>query len=623
MIIPKDIVDRILNEADIVEVLTDFMQLIKRGKNYIGLCPFHSEKTPSFNVSPDKQIYKCFGCGKAGSAVNFVMEITGLNYPDALRYLANKFNILIPETKSDEKKESKKDLVLACLDKATEIYSKKLKDKGSSVAQHYLMNRDFGFEVQQNFILGYAPDSWDFIYNELKKQKFTDDIIIESGLAVKNDNGKIYDRYRNRVIFPIKNFVGKIIGFGGRDIGQDKSNAKYINSPQSIVYDKSRVLYGLYDAKGHIRLKDFVILVEGYADLITLHKEGYSNTVASCGTALTIEQLHLIKRYTSNLVLLYDSDDAGQNATQKAIELALPDGFNIKVVILDDGEDPDSYLRSQGKMLFKTKLDKALDFVSYMIYSYNKKNIDSPKEKSKFINQLIELISKIPDKLQHDYYLDEVSEKLKLTSIQKEELLKIYNKLAGVTEKRTPTKSFEQKSLKVIEEKTDKQTLSLLNSIKAEELYIFKAMLEDKKYYDLILNQKRFTSESFITENAKIIFDAITHTEIEENQSPITSIMNNELTDDKTKELISGIALYEMQASEMWVNYSNINLSHNWDLIIKDSIRNIEINHKMSEQQQLKEKILNAESLEDKLDLIKKLNTLNNELLALNESKPK
>ena len=617
--IPQEIVDKIIQESDIVEVLSDFMQLGKRGRNYIGLCPFHNEKTPSFNVSPDKQIYKCFGCGKAGSSINFVMEITGLNYPDTLRYLANKFNIFIPEENQPENKDSKKDLVLKCLDSAANLFNKKLKENNTSIAYNYLIRRDFNSEMQEKFLLGYAPDSWDFVYKELKKLGFENEIMIESGLVVKNDNGKIYDRYRNRLIFPIKSFVGKIIGFGGRDISDDKNVAKYINSSQSIVYDKSKVLYALYDAKGHIRLKDEVILVEGYADVLTMHKEGFINTVASCGTALTLDQLLLVKRYTNNLFILYDNDNAGQNASEKALELAIKEGFNVKVIVLDEGEDPDSYLRTQGKMLFKNKINNALNFISYKVYLANKKSLNSPQDKSNLINELVGLVKLIPDKLQHEYYLEEIIDKLKLSAEQKKTVYDIFNKNNN-SKKTESAFNFEQKpknNLTLVEKKEDSNTINVLNSLKTEELLIIKAILEDIKYYKLVIDEYRLTSESFITENAKILFDIIIHSEIEESTNPLKALMNSELTEDKTKELLSGIALYEMEASESWKSFANLNLNKNWDLILKDSIAKLILEHKIIEQQNLKSKIIDLQDINEKIILLNKLNQINSEVQML------
>jgi DNA primase len=617
--IPQEIVDKIIQESDIVEVLSDFMQLAKRGRNYIGLCPFHNEKTPSFNVSLDKQIYKCFGCGKAGSSVNFVMEITGLNYPDTLRYLANKFNIFIPEENQVENKDSRKDLVLKCLDLAANLFNKKLVENSNSIANIYLTRRDFHGELKEKFILGYAPESWDFIYNELKKAGFNEDIMVESGLIVKNENGKVYDRYRNRLIFPIKSFVGKIIGFGGRDISDDKNVAKYINSSQSIVYDKSKVLYALYEAKGHIRLKDEVILVEGYADVLTMHKEGFINTVASCGTALTLDQLLLVKRYTNNLYILYDNDNAGQNASEKALELAIKEGFNVKVVVLDEGEDPDSYLRTQGKMLFKNKINNALNFISYKVYLANKKSLTSPQDKSNLINELVGLVKLIPDKLQHEYYLEEIIDKLKLSAEQKKTVYDIFNK-NNSPKRNEHTLNFENKSqnnLVLVEKKEDSVTLNVLNNLKTEELLIIKAILEDIKYYKLVIDEYRLTAESFITESAKILFDTIIHSEIEDSTNPLKSLMNSELTEDKTKELLSGIALYEMEASDTWKNFANLNLIKNWDLILKDSIAKLILEHKIMEQQNLKSKIMNLQDINEKLILLNKLNQINTEVQNL------
>lgn len=626
--IAKETIDRVTNEADIVEVITDFIRLVKRGRNYIGLCPFHKEKTPSFNVSSEKQIYKCFGCGKAGSAISFVMDIAGLSYPEAIKYLANKFNITVVEEQKDDIKSTKNDLILACLDKATDIFSKNLKDRNYQNAQQYLIKRGFNYEIQQKFHLGYAPDSWDKLLNELKWEGFSQEIIIDSGLAVNPNNNKIYDRYRNRIIFPIKNFAGKIIGFGGRDISTspDKNSAKYINSPQTAVYDKSKVLYGLYDAKGTIRLKDSAILVEGYADVITMHNEGYQNTIASCGTAITAEQLHLLKRYTNNLIILYDSDLAGQNATVKAIGIALKEGFSVRIIELGGGEDPDSFLRSQGKMQFKNRLDNALDFLTYLIIRNKKTNESSPQNLSRFIKGIVKLVSCIPDKLQHDFYLESLSEQLRLSVNQRNEINTLYDKLTiKQTKDKAEVKStyspdnHRNSKLEIVKTKdSEPETVKLIKSLKSEEILIFKAILEDKKFYDFILEDKKFSAESFLSEDAQIVFDAIIHTKVENNTKPLTSIINSELTSEKTKAIISEIVLSEIFASDSWKNFSNIDLEQNWDKIIKDAVSKIELENKLKEQQHLKEKIFSSIQPEEKIQLILKLQQLNLDISDLN-----
>lgn len=615
--IPDEIVNRIIEESDIVEVVSDFVKLSKKGKNYLGLCPFHNEKTPSFNVSSEKQIYKCFGCGKAGGAVNFVMDITGFQYPETLKYLANKFNIIIPEVNKEQNKNSKKDLVLKCLDMAAIMYNKNLKNSKNKIISEYLVKRDFNFEMQEKFLLGFAPDSWDFILNFLKNEGFEEDIIIESGLVVKNEKGKLYDRYRNRLIFPIKNFIGKIVGFGGRDLGNETNSAKYINSPMSIVYDKSKILYSLYEAKGQIRLNNYAILVEGYADTITLHKEGYTNTIATCGTALTLDQVVLLKRYSTNIYLLFDGDKAGQNAAVKALELTLKEGLNTKIIILDKEDDPDSYLRKNGKLLFKNKIDKALNFIEFLVYQLNIRNDNniSSLDKSNLIRELINLVLFIPDKLQHQYLLEEIKDKLRLNHEQFNEVQLIYNSNYNNSYK---VINNVQKDLKILQ--NNKQNYTDIKQIdqllKQEEITIFKMILEDFYYFKVLNDDYLFTSESFISDYAKLIFDNLNLLDLaDSNKSNILFlVINNEIIDNRVKELLSNISLMSLEQSETWKNFTNIDNEVNLEQFFRICVNKIIFENKKSEQKYLKELITTTENSETKLELIVRMNQLNQEI---------
>jgi len=615
--IPEEIVNRIIEESDIVEVVSDFVKLSKKGKNYLGLCPFHNEKTPSFNVSFEKQIYKCFGCGKAGGAINFVMDMTGFQYPETLKYLAHKFNIIIPEENIEKNKNSKKDLVLKCLDVAAIIYNKNLKNSKNKIISQYLVKRDFNNEMQEKFLLGYAPDSWDYILNLLKKEGFEDEIIIESGLVVQNEKGKLYDRYRNRLLFPIKNFVGKIVGFGGRDLGTDTNSAKYINSPMSVVYDKSKILYSLYEAKGQIRLNNYSILVEGYADTITLHKEGYTNTIATCGTALTLDQVILLKRYSTNIYVLFDGDEAGQNATVKALELTLKEGLNTKIVVLDKVDDPDSYLRNNGKLLFKNKIDKAFNFVEYLVYLFNNnnKNNTSPLDKSNLIRELINLVILIPDKLQHQYLLEEIKDKLRLNNEQFNEVELIYNSKFNINSKE-PNNVKKILEIHQIENNSDNFIKQIDQLLKQEEITIFKLILDDSYYLKLLNDEYLFTSESFTTDSAKLIYDNLNLLDLTSDikKNILFSIINNELIDNKVKEILTNISLMSLEQSETWIKFTNINKELDLEQYFRICVDKIIFESKKYEQKILKDLIMNKDNLEEKLSLIVKMNQLNQEI---------
>lgn len=614
--IPEEIVNRIIEESDIVEVVSDFVKLSKKGKNYLGLCPFHNEKTPSFNVSFEKQIYKCFGCGKAGGAINFVMDMTGFQYPETLKYLANKFNIIIPTENIEKNKNSKKDLVLKCLDTAAIIYHKNLKNSKNKTISKYLVKRDFNYEMQEKFLLGYAPDSWDYILNLLKNEGFEEDIIIESGLVVQNEKGKLYDRYRNRLLFPIKNFVGKIVGFGGRDLGDDKNSAKYINSPMSIVYDKSKILYSLYEAKGQIRLNNYSILVEGYADTITLHKEGYTNTTATCGTALTLDQVILLKRYSTNIYLLFDGDIAGQNATAKALELTLKEGLNSKIIVLDKEDDPDSYLRTNGKLLFKNKIDKAFSFIEYFIYLFNSNSNkkSSPIEKSNLIRDLIKLVLIIPDKLQHQYLLEEIKDKLRLNNEQFVEVENIYNSNFNNTNEII----YENRELAI--HQTNNKSSNYIKDIdkllKQEEIIVFKFILDDSKYLNILNNEYLFTSESFNSDAAKLIYDNLNLLNLskENNKNILFTIINNEIIDNNVKEILTNISLMSLEHSDSWSNFTNVENEFNLENYFRICVDKIILKSKKNEQLMLSELISQTSDIETKFELLSRKNQLDKEI---------
>ncbi|MFM8472590.1 MAG: DNA primase, partial [Candidatus Kapaibacterium sp.] len=351
MHIPEHIIEEVRHRSDIVETVGEHVRLQKRGKNFLGLCPFHSEKTPSFNVNPELGIYKCFGCGKSGSAINFIMDHQAMSFPEAVRFLARRIGVVIEDeqqTDAERLEHSRTDAAHRALAAACEYYEERLRDSVGKVAMTYLSGRGFDEATLRAFHCGYAPDDWQSTSVELLRRGFSEQTMEDAGLIIRRDDGGMYDRFRGRVMFPIHDSMGRVVGFGARALHPDSGGAKYVNSPQSRVYDKSRVVYGLFQAKQEIRKLDRVILTEGYADTITLHRSGFTNAVASSGTALTTEQLNLIGRYSKNLVIAYDGDDAGLTAAMKAIELALPQGFDVSIVSLPDKDDPDTFVRSKG-----------------------------------------------------------------------------------------------------------------------------------------------------------------------------------------------------------------------------------------------------------------------------------
>jgi DNA primase len=421
-------VQEIIETAKVEDVVSDFVSLKRRGINMIGNCPFHNEKTPSFTVSPQKNIYKCFGCGQAGNPVSFVMEHEGFSYPEALRYLAKKYGIPLEETGNREDNLKERQLIDSLYivnDFAKKFYTKQLleTDLGRSIGLSYFKERGFREDIIEKFELGYAPEKGDSLTVAAVHQQYSLDILRKVGLA--NQYGK--DFFRGRVMFPIRNLSGKVIGYGGRILDSRKKTAKYMNTPETEVYNKSKVLFGIYHAKKSIRQLDNCILVEGYTDVISLSQSGIENVVASSGTSLTQGQIALIKRYTPNITILYDGDAAGIKAALRGLDLVLEQGLNVKVVLLPEGEDPDSYVQKMGTTAFKEYLvNQSQDFILFKTNLMLKETANDPIKKAQLIKNIVGSIARIPDPIKRSVYVRECSN---LMDMNEEVLINETNKI--------------------------------------------------------------------------------------------------------------------------------------------------------------------------------------------------
>lgn len=430
--ITKPTVDRIMEAIDIVEVVGEFVQLKKRGANYVGLSPFVNERTPSFTVSPAKGIFKDFSSGKGGSAVTFLMELEKFTYPEALKWLAKKYGIEVEETveahENKEEENHRESLMIVSAYAAKFFHESMLDtDEGKNIGLSYFKERGFSNDTIKKFELGYSPDQWEAFTGQALKEGYQEEFLVESGLSVKRDNGTLYDRYRGRVMFPIHGFTGRVIAFGGRTLKTDKNVPKYVNSPESEIYHKSNVLYGLYFAKKAIRDEDNCYLVEGYADVLSVHQAGIENVVASSGTSLTAEQIRLIGRFTKNITILYDGDAAGIKASLRGLDMILEEGLNVKVVLFPDGHDPDSYVRSLGTNAFKTHIDKnRKDFILYKTDILLKEAGTDPIKRADVIREVVESISKIPDSIKASVFIKDCSH---LLQIDERALLSELNKM--------------------------------------------------------------------------------------------------------------------------------------------------------------------------------------------------
>lgn len=412
--IPKDTIQDIFDAARIDEVVGDFVQLRKRGSNLLGLCPFHNEKTPSFTVSPAKGIFKCFGCGKAGNSVIFIQEHEKYSYPEALRYLANKYNIEIEEQEAspeEKQADTERENLFNVHAFAQKFFTDHMytTEEGKAIGHSYFIERGYRDDIIKKFQLGFSPTTWDAFSKHALQHGYKEKLIVDSGLTISKE-GKFYDRFRERVMFPIHNLTGKVIGFGGRILTADKTKAKYVNSPETEIYNKSKSLYGIFFAKNSIVAKDNCLLVEGYTDVISLYQAGIENVVSSSGTSLTTDQIKLISKFTKNITILYDGDPAGIKASFRGIDMILEQGMNVKIVLFPDGEDPDSYARKHRsddvESFIATSAD---DFIAFKTRLLLSETNNDPIKKAGLIHEIIESISLIGDPIIRSLYIKECS----------------------------------------------------------------------------------------------------------------------------------------------------------------------------------------------------------------------
>lgn len=428
--IPRDTIMSILDTVRIEEVVGDFVSLKKRGANLIGVCPFHKEKTPSFIVSPAKGIFKCFGCGKAGDSVRFIMEHEHYSYPEALRFLAQKYNIII------EEKEQTPEELMALNERermfninsfAQQYFSETMKtnDEGLSIGMSYFRERGFRDAIINKFQLGYCLNQRDAFIQHALKNGYSKELLLKTGLASGNEE-RTYDRYQGRIIFPIHNLTGKVVGFGARILSSDKTKAKYLNSPESEIYNKSQTLYGIYFAKNEISRLDNCILVEGYADVLSMHQAGIENVVASSGTSLTTEQIRLVSRYTKNITMLYDGDNAGIHAALRGTDMILEEGMNVRIVVLPPDEDPDSFVQHNPIEVVREYIEKnAKDFISFKTQLLLKDAANNPIKRAEVLKDIINSIAVIPDAIYRASYIKECS---RLMEMPEQSLMNELNK---------------------------------------------------------------------------------------------------------------------------------------------------------------------------------------------------
>ncbi len=445
-------IDQIKQAADIVEVIGDYVSLKKKGANMWACCPFHGEKSPSFSVSPSKGIYKCFGCSKAGDSVRFIMDIEGIGYPEALKQLAKKYGIEIQETEYTDEQvlaQNERESLFLVLNFAKNYFQNYLfeSEDGKTIGQTYFKERGFNEATLKSFELGFSPKIWDGLTKNAQEAGYSLQILEKAGLTIikKEEETEVatktYDRFRERVMFPIHNVAGKVIAFGGRILKADKNQPKYVNSPETDVYHKSNVLYGIYQAKNAIRTADMAYLCEGYTDVVSLHQAGIHNVVASSGTALTQEQIKLISRFSQNITVLYDGDAAGIKASLRGLDMILEEGLNVKLAVFPEGEDPDSFVQKIGSEAFIKYLNEhAADFITYKAELSLKEAGNDPVKRAGLIREMVESITKIPDSLKRGEFLKKTAQ---LMAVSEEILITESNKIQ-IQKQKTKEKEYKK-----------------------------------------------------------------------------------------------------------------------------------------------------------------------------------
>lgn len=532
--ISQQTIQQILNKIDIHDVVGEFVKLKKRGTNYLGLCPFHNEKTPSFTVSPSKEIYKCFGCGRSGNTISFLMEHEKYSYVEALKWLAQRYNIEVEETATSPEFKQQQQVAesLFILNQfAQKFFSEKLFDseEGTDIALSYLKERGFTEEIIRKFQIGYNPEERDGFAKAALAAQYNPEILQKSGLVVFRDE-KAFDNYRGRIIFPIHNQSGKILGFGARIIAKNDKAPKYINTPENEIYIKSRVLYGSYFARHAIDKLNECLLVEGYTDVVSLHQAGIENVVASGGTSLTVDQLRLIKKYTPNLTIIYDGDAAGVKAAFRGLDLALEEGLNVKLVLIPDKEDPDSYVNKVGPAAFRQFIESnKKDVILFQVEASLQEAGNDSTRKAALVNQIAESISRLNKAEDFTKQQDYIQRCAQLMKVDEQGLTTLVNKF--IRERITKEEKRTQREDQVAAEAqsalpaTDDETIELLFRDEMHERGAVRAMLE--------FGLKPWDEQKTVADH---IFEEI-------DQNGLTDLLEN-------KELLKIIEIYRTLYSE-------------------------------------------------------------------------
>ena len=560
--ISRSTIDRVFETARVEEVIGEFVQLKKAGSNFKGLSPFTDEKSPSFMVSPVKQIWKDFSTGKGGNAVSFLMEHEHYSYPEAIKFLAKKYNIEIEETaQSDQEKEqmNERESMFLVSNFAKDYFHDVLLNatQGKAIGLSYFKERGFREDIIKKFDLGYCLDTWDSFTNEALKKGYDIKYLASTGVTIVREN-KQFDRFKGRVMFPIHSMSGRILGFGGRTLSSDKKTAKYVNSPESDIYHKSKILYGIYQAKKEIAKQDNCFLVEGYTDVISFYQSGIENVVASSGTALTSDQIRLVNRLTKNITVLFDADAAGIRASIRGIDLILEQGMNVKVVTFPDGEDPDSFAKKHTEVALREYLEESSqDFINFKVSLLMKEASNDPVKKAGLIRDIVASISKIPDSIQREVYVQECSRIMEISErVLFSELAQLISKNSKDFNK---TQQKEKQSLEVVKKQTEQ--LKEVDSLFILEREIIRILL-------LFGNQETDFVDFIEVEDE----EGVTHLEKEKYTNQVSKELYLNLQDDEIEfsneifqsiyyEMIHQLNQEDKIEMEAFINHPNTNIS--------------------------------------------------------------
>jgi len=630
MAISRASIDRVIQAADIVGLVGDYVSLKKKGINWEACCPFHEEKTPSFKVNPVKGIYKCFGCGKGGDSISFMMDVDSLSYVEAIRSLARRFNVELEETESDFReeqiKQSEKDSLQIAANFAQEFFVSNLHEteEGRSIGMAYFLERGLRPDVIKAFGLGYARDEWDALLQEAEKKQYSRELLEKAGLILINEEThKTYDRFRGRITFPIYNVSGKVMAWGARMLGKDKNQPKYINSPESILFDKSNALYGLFQAKNAVRHSDMCYLTEGYMDVIAMHQAGVENTVASSGTSLTEGQIRLIGRFTKNLTLLYDGDKAGIKASLRGIDMILAAGLNVRAVVLPDGHDPDSYAKDYGSAALQDYLKSHIrDFISFKAELAAEEASSDPIKKAELLESILESISLVPDAVRRSIFLAEAARIFRMPedTLHESLNLRVFNRnkrSRNQSETYSPTNQTGQNPspVPVVDEKVklneaDSLILELENAL-VRNLVLFGEMKIEEEFTVAKYILEEVADVNFQSELTKKVFEEYSDRHKEGHDVSPSYFLHH--PEETLKRSVVDLCAGSYHLSHNWAGKFNIVIPEEEDLLAASLFKvilQLKRNHILAEIRLLEARMSSENEDEDEMVLLVEISKL-------------